>query len=105
MRPANTRLLLPEYGRNVQKMVSFLKSLKDREQRNRQAEVVVGLMGNLYPYKRDTEEFRHMLWDHLFMIADFDLDIDCPFEQPTSEQFSPIPSRVPYSQGYISHKH
>ncbi|MEG2479931.1 MAG: DUF4290 domain-containing protein, partial [Mucinivorans sp.] len=105
MQTTNTRLLLPEYGRNVQRMVRYLKTIDDREQRNRQAEVVVGIMGNLYPYKRDTEEFAHMLWDHLFMIADFELDIDCPFEKPTASQFTPVPSRVPYTQGYISQKH
>lgn len=105
MKPIKTRLLLPEYGRNVQRMVRFLKTIEDREQRNEQARIVVAIMGNLYPYKRDTEEFRNMLWDHLFMIADFDIDIDCPFEKPTPSQFSPSPSRIPYAQHYISQKH
>lgn len=100
-----TRLLLPEYGRNVQKMVSFLKTIEDRDMRNRQAEVVVAIMGNLYPYKRDTVEFRHMLWDHLFMLADFNIDIDTPFEKPTLDLFMPRPERIPYSQRYIGMKH
>lgn len=102
--PPSTRLLLPEYGRNVQKMVHFLRTIEERELRNRQAEVVVGLMANLYPHKRDSEEFRNMLWDHLFMIADFDLDIDAPFPRPTPDQFSPVPERMPYPKGSLSQK-
>lgn len=98
------QILLPEYGRNVQKMVRFLSTIDDRAVRNRQAEVVVGIMGNLYPYKRDTDEFRHMLWDHLFMIAGFDLDVDSPYPQPTREQFSPMPERIDYPHGGILQK-
>lgn len=100
-----SRLMLSEYGRNVQKMVEYLKSIEDRELRNRQAQVVVGIMGNLYPYKRDTEAFRNMLWDHLFMIAEFDIDIDCPYPKPTRELFSPVAARVPYTQKRIAQKH
>lgn len=105
MNDTRTRILLPEYGRNVQRMVAYLKTIEDREKRNEQARVVVAIMGNLYPFKRDTEEFRHMLWDHLFMIANFDIDIDCPFEHPTEEMFSPRPAKVPYTQRNIKQKH
>lgn len=104
MRITNTRLLLPEYGRNVQKMVQYLKTIEDKEQRNKQAEVVVGIMSTLYPGKRDSDEFKNMLWDHLFMIADFELDIDSPYPKPTADEFNPIPERVSYSQSYISQK-
>lgn len=100
----NTRLLLPEYGRNVQKMVQYLKTIEDKELRNKQAEVVVGIMSTLYPGKRDTDEFKNMLWDHLFMIADFELDIDSPYQKPTLEEFNPIPERIPYGQSYIARK-
>ncbi|MEG0032988.1 MAG: DUF4290 domain-containing protein [Mucinivorans sp.] len=95
------RLLLPEYGRNVQKMVQWLFTIPDRDERSRQAALVVMTMGNVYPHKRDTEEFRHMLWDHLFMIAGDSLDIDSPFAKPAPDQFSPSPDRVPYQQKYI----
>lgn len=100
-----SRLLLSEYGRNVQRMVEYLKTIEDRDLRNRQAQVVVGIMGNLYPYKRDTEAFRNMLWDHLFMIANFEIDIDSPYPKPTAELFSPVANRVPYSQKRIAQKH
>ena len=86
-----SRLLLSEYGRNVQTMVSYLKTIEDRELRNRQAEVVVAVMGNVNPAQKDSEGFQHMLWDHLFMIADFDLDVDAPYPTPTPDMFAPHP--------------
>lgn len=98
------RLLLPEYGRNVQKMVQCLFTIEDRAERSRQAALVVSTMGNVYPHKRDTQEFHNMLWDHLFMIAGNDLDIDSPFPKPAPDQFSPRPERVPYQQKYIVQK-
>lgn len=99
-----TRLLLSEYGRNVQTMVAYLKTIEDRELRNRQAEVVVAVMGNVNPAQKDSEGFQHMLWDHLFMIADFDLDVDAPYPKPTPDMFAPNPRPVAYSQSYIAQK-
>ena len=99
-----SRLLLSEYGRNVQTMVAYLKPIEDRELRNRQAEVVVAVMGNVNPAQKDSEGFQHMLWDHLFMIADFDLDVDAPYPKPTPDMFAPHPRRVAYSQSYIAQK-
>lgn len=99
-----SRLLLSEYGRNVQTMVAYLKTIDDRELRNRQAEVVVAVMGNVNPAQKDSEGFQHMLWDHLFMIADFDLDVDAPYPKPTPDMFAPHPQRVPYAQAYIAQK-
>lgn len=99
-----SRLLLSEYGRNVQTMVSYLKTIEDRELRNRQAEVVVAVMGNVNPAQKDSEGFQHMLWDHLFMIADFDLDVDAPYPKPTPDMFAPHPHPVAYSQRYIAQK-
>lgn len=101
----NVPLMLPEYGRNVQKMVKYLLTIEDKEERNRQAQIVIATMSNVYPHtKRDTLEFKNMLYDHLFMISDFELDIDCEFEKPNAEQFSPIPQQIPYSQQGIVRK-
>lgn len=103
--PVNVPLLLPEYGRNVQTMVKFLLTIEDRDERNRQAQIVVATMANVYPHvRRDTPEFRNMLYDHLFMISNFELDIDCPFDKPDAAQFSPMPERVSYSQQYVIQK-
>lgn len=98
------RLLLSEYGRNVQRMVQYLKTIEDREVRNKQAEVVVAVMGNVNPAQKESEKFHHMLWDHLFMIADFDLDVDAPFPKPTPAMFAPDPHPMPYTQQYIAQK-
>ncbi len=101
----NVPLLLPEYGRNVQKMVKHLLTIEDKEERNRQAQIVVATMANVYPHtRRDTPEFRNMLYDHLFMISGFELDIDCEFTKPDAAQFAPIPKHVPYSQQGIVRK-
>lgn len=102
--PIKTRLLLPEYGRNVQKMVRYLSTIEEREERNRQADIVIATMANVYPQRRDTAEFRNMLYDHLFMIADFELDIDCPFEKPAPDQFSPVPETLHSTQQYVVQK-
>ena len=104
MNREKSRLLLSEYGRNVQRMVAYLKTIEDRELRNRQAEVVVAVMGNVNPAQRDSEGFQHMLWDHLFMIADFDLDVDAPYPKPTPAMFAPHPKRMSSSQSYIAQK-
>lgn len=99
-----SRLQLSEYGRNVQTMVSYLKAIEDRGLRNQQAEVVVAVMGNVNPAQKDSEGFQHMLWDHLFMIADFDLDVDAPYPKPTPAMFAPHPHPLAYSQTYIAQK-
>ena len=99
------RLVLPEYGRNIQKMVNHLKTIEDREERNKAARTVIGVMGNLNPHLRDVSDFKHKLWDHLAIISDFDLDIDFPYEVPERESLISSPNRVPYNQHNIRYKH
>ncbi|MDR3297080.1 MAG: DUF4290 domain-containing protein [Prevotellaceae bacterium] len=90
-------LVLPEYGRHIQRMVEHLRDIPDREKRNEQARAVIGVMGNLFPHLRDINDFKHKLWDHLFLIANFDIDIDSPFSRPTPATFEGRPRQVPYS--------
>ena len=99
------KLPLPEYGRNIQNMVDYLLTIEDREKRNREANTVIDVMGNLYPYLRDVAEFNHKLWDHLAIMADFKLDIDYPYEPPTPDILTEKPNRVPYNQHDITYKH
>ena len=99
------KLILPEYGRNIQKMVNHVKTIEDREERNKAARTVVGVMGNLNPHLRDVSDFKHKLWDHLTIIADFDLDIDSPYELPARESLISKPEKVPYHQFKIKKKH
>ena len=99
------KLILPEYGRNIQKMVNHIKTIEDREERNRAARTVIAVMGNLNPHLRDVNDFKHKLWDHLAIIADFDLDIDSPYPWPERESLQSKPERVAYNQHRIPKKH
>lgn len=99
------KLPLPEYGRNIQNMVDYLFTVEDREQRTKNAQVVIDVMGNLYPYLRDVAEFNHKLWDHLAIMSDFKLDIDYPYEPPTPDILVEKPNRVPYATNRIKYKH
>lgn len=99
------KLILPEYGRNIQKMVNHIKTIEDREERNKAAQTVIGVMGNLNPHLRDVADFKHKLWDHLAIIADFDLDIDSPYPLPERESLQSKPEKVPYHQHRIRKKH
>ncbi|AZQ44444.1 DUF4290 domain-containing protein [Nonlabens ponticola] len=92
------QLNIPEYGRHIQKLVEHCKSLEDPAERNRMANAIVGVMGNLNPHLRDVADFQHKLWDQLFIIADFDLDVDSPFPKPTREELQAQPPRMPYPQ-------
>lgn len=99
------RMALPEYGRNVQKMVDHIKTIQDREERNRAARTIIQIMGNLNPQIRDTGDFKHKLWDHLALIADFELDIDSPFAPPEPDKLNEKPKLIPYKQGDIRYLH
>ncbi len=99
------KLILPEYGRNIQKMVNHIKTIEDRDERNKAAKTVIGVMGNLNPHLRDVNDFKHKLWDHLAIIADFDLDIDSPYDWPTPESLQSKPGKIPYNQHRIRYKH
>ena len=78
-------LIMREYGRHIQKMIEHLLTIEDPEQRQRNAHVVIELMGFLNPHLKNVEDFRHKLWDHLFLISDFKLDVKSPYPIPTRE--------------------
>ncbi|MEZ7838649.1 MAG: DUF4290 domain-containing protein [Flavobacteriales bacterium] len=94
-------LIIPEYGRNVQKMVHSIVEIEDREKRNHQAKAIIEVMGNLNPHLRDVPDFKHKLWDHLFIMSDFLLDVDSPYGKPSKESFEEKPLKVPYSDNKI----
>lgn len=99
------QMVLPEYGRNIQKMVDYVKTIEDREERNKLATAIVGVMGNLNPHLRDINDFKHKLWDHLAIIANFELDIDFPYEIPKPEMFTEKPRQVDYGTHRIKYRH
>ena len=83
----------------------FTKWSIRRRERNRQARAVIAVMGNLNPLLRDTADFTHKLWDHLFIMSDFQLDVDSPYPQPSRQELTTVPRRMPYSSGHIEYKH
>jgi hypothetical protein len=98
-------LIMKEYGRHIQKMVEHLLSIQDREERQKNAYAVIELMGFLNPHLKNVEDFRHKLWDHLFLISDFTLDVDSPYPIPTRETLKSKPERLRYPKRYPKFNH
>ncbi|MCO6500687.1 MAG: DUF4290 domain-containing protein [Vicingus serpentipes] len=104
----NTRrpqMIIPEYGRNIQKMVAHTKTLKDKEERNKIANAIISVMGQLNPHLRDIADFKHKLWDHLFIISNFELDVDSPYPIPDKETIFEKPEKMDYPTKKIKFKH
>jgi hypothetical protein len=98
-------LIMKEYGRHIQKMVEHLLTIENREERQKNAYVVIELMGFLNPHLKNVEDFRHKLWDHLFLISDFTLDVDSPYPIPTRETLKARPQRLNYPKRYPRFNH
>jgi hypothetical protein len=99
------KMFLPEYGRHIHEMVDYLKTIPDRTERTRQAHIVIDVMGNLNPLLRDTSDIAHKLWDHLFIMADFALDVDSPYPIPTQQELSYQPEKLHYPRKDMTFKH
>ncbi|MDZ4663717.1 MAG: DUF4290 domain-containing protein [Bacteroidota bacterium] len=99
------KLIIPEYGRNIQNMIDHCISIKDRDERNICARAIIQVMGQLNPYLRDIADFNHKLWDHLFIISNFKLDVDSPYPKPSAETFITKPKVLKYPGGKIRYKH
>lgn len=99
------RLYVPEYGRNVQKMVDYLKTIEDREKRNEQARTVINVMEIINPAVHLQDDYEHKLWDHLHIISGFDLDVDSPYPVPAPESLNEEPLPVPIQKKPIKAVH
>jgi len=98
-------LVIREYGRHIQKMVEYVLTLEDREKRQKNAYALIELMGFLNPHLKNVEDFRHKLWDHLFLISDFKLDVDSPYPIPTRETLKARPQQLGYPKRYPRYNH
>jgi len=96
---------MKEYGRHVQKMVEYLLTIEDKEKRQQQAHSVIELMGFVNPHLKNVEDFRHKLWDHLFFISDFKLDVDSPYPIPQKETYKLKPDPLPYPKRHPKYAH
>lgn len=99
-----TPLIIPEYGRHIQKMIQQAVEIQDKTQRNNTAKALIAIMGNLNPHLRDVPDFQHKLWDQLFIMSDFKLDVDSPFERPTRESVKAKPRRLKYPQRFPKYR-
>lgn len=93
---SRTPLIIPEHGRNIQQLVDHCKTIEDKTERSNCAIAIVSVLGNLNPHLRDVPEFQHKLWDQLFIMAEFDLDVDSPFPIPKEEEIRTRPKKIPY---------
>ncbi|MCX6279251.1 MAG: DUF4290 domain-containing protein [Bacteroidetes bacterium] len=98
-------MYIPEYGRNVQRMIKYCCTLEDREKRTRDAKFIVNVMGLLNPSVKESGDYKHKLWDHLFIIADFKLDVDAPYPPPPPLSLSAKPEHLSYHDKEIEFKH
>ncbi|MCG9972526.1 DUF4290 domain-containing protein [Christiangramia crocea] len=93
-----SKLIIPEYGRHLQKMVEHAVSIEDDKERNKVAKSIISVMGNMNPHLRDVPDFQHKLWDQLFIISDFKLDVESPFPKPTPEMLAERPDMLKYPE-------
>lgn len=97
-------LIIPEYGRHIQKMINHAIAQDSKEERNKLAKAIISVMGNMQPHLRDVPDFQHKLWDQLFIMSDFKLDADSPFEKPSKENLSLVPEPLAYPQNYPKYR-
>lgn len=99
------KIILPEYGRNIQNMVDYCLTIEDREDRKQCANTIINIMGNMFPHLRDVNDFKHILWDHLAIMSNFELDIDYPYSIIKKEDLYSKPGKVEYSKPTMRFKH
>ncbi len=100
-----TKLILPEYGRNIHNMVNHCLQLEDKEERTHCAYSLIDIMGNMFPHLRNVNDFKHILWDHLAIMSDFELDIDYPYEIIKKEELIAHPNKIEYSRPTMKYRH
>ena len=99
------KLIIPEYGRHIHEIIDNLCEIKDSKKRNEQAEITIQIMGNLNPHLRDVADFKHKLWDHLFIMSNHKLDIDSPYPKPKKEEIHEKADLIKNTQGSVKYPH
>lgn len=97
-------LIIPEYGRHLQKLIEQAVELEDREERNKAARYIISVMGSLNPHLRDVPDFQHKLWDQIFIMSDFKLEVDSPYPIPSREMLAQKPERLEYPQNFPKYR-
>jgi len=99
-----SHLIIPEYGRHLQKLIDQATAIEDREIRNKAAKYIISVMGSLNPHLRDVPDFQHKLWDQLFIMSDFKLDVDSPYPIPSKDILTQKPERLKYPQNFPKYR-
>ena len=99
------QLKISDYGRNVVKMINYAKQLDSREERTKMANTIVDVMAQLNPKIKERTDYRHILWDHLMIMADYNLDVDCPYPINREETENFHPNRIPLPDNNIHYRH
>ena len=102
---SRNKLILPEYGRNIQKMVEFTTTIEDDVERNKAAQEIINIMGSMNPHLRDINDFKHKLWDQLMLMSDFKINIESPYPIPEKEFFEEKPKKVEYTGGNLRYRY
>lgn len=97
-------LIIPEYGRHMQKMINYAKTVESKEERNKVAKGIIAVMGNMQPHLRDVPDFQHKLWDQMFIMSNFELDVDSPYPIPTKEIYEERPEPLKYPQNFPKYR-
>ncbi|WP_294822437.1 DUF4290 domain-containing protein [uncultured Flavobacterium sp.] len=97
-------LIIPEYGRHLQKLIQQAVALEDRDERNKAAKYIISVMGTLNPHLRDVPDFQHKLWDQIFIMSDFQLEVDSPYPIPSREMLQQKPERLGYPQNFPKYR-
>lgn len=100
-----SHLIIPEYGRHLQKLVDQMVVIEDRDRRNKAAKYIISVMGTLNPHLRDVPDFQHKLWDQLFIMADFNLEVDSPYPTPNRELLNKKPEKLAYPQNFPKYRY
>jgi len=98
-------LMISEYGRNLQEMIRYICTIEDREKRTKAAKFIVNAMAQMSPMSKDSADYKHKLWDHLYIISEFKLDVDAPFDPPQPLSLSTKPERISYHDKEIAFRH
>ncbi len=102
---SRNKLVISEYGRHIQKLVEYAITINDKHERQKMANGIIDIMGQLNPQLRDVADFKHKLWDHLFVISNFELDVDSPYEKPILEKLFEKPEPLAYPNSKIKYNH
>ena len=97
-------LIIPEYGRHIQKMINHVKEQESKEERNKLTKAIISVMGNMQPHLRDVPDFQHKLWDQLFIMSNFELDVDSPYDKPSKEELTERPKPLKYPQNFPKYR-